>query len=91
MLSVILHYLSGGDQGILTATGASPETGSKRDKAAIERKIRKEIGDSDHPQYTNLRQLIPVPKEQFEIIKFYGFQKKIKKKNFFSNILFGRL
>ena len=63
MLSVILHYLSGGDQGILTATGASPETGSKRDKAAIERKIRKEIGDSDHPQYTNLRQLIPVPKE----------------------------
>jgi len=78
MLSVILHYLSGGDQGILTATGSSPETGSKRDKAAIERKIRKEIGESDHPQYTNLRQLIPVPKEQFEIIKLSGFENKYR-------------
>lgn len=83
MLSVILHYLSGGDQGILSATGASPETGSKRDKAAIERKIRKEIGESDHPQYTNLRQLIPVPKEQFEIIKFkkVSFLKEKKWRN----------
>jgi hypothetical protein len=70
MLSVILHYLSGGDQGILSATGGVPETGSKRDKANIERKIRKEIGESDHPQFSNLRQLIPIPKEHFEIVKF---------------------
>ena len=84
MLSVILHYLSGGDQGILSATGSSTEhSGSKRDKANIERKIRKEIGENDHPQYANLRQLIPVPKEQFEIIKFkkVSFLKEKKWRN----------
>ena len=50
MLGVILHSLGGGDIGILLATGSSTEPASKRDKQNVERKIRKEIGESDHPQ-----------------------------------------
>lgn len=83
MLGVILHSLSGGDIGILLATGSSSESVSKRDKQQLERKIRKEIGESDLPQLSGLRQLIPVPKEGFEIIKFkkisHGDSKEKKK------------
>ena len=68
MLAVIIHHLAGGDVGLIEPS--ETRSGSRRDKLHIEKKIKKEIGESDHPQIMGLRQLIPIPRDSLDIVKY---------------------
>lgn len=68
MLAVIIHHLAGGDVGLIEPS--ETRSGSRRDKLHIEKKIKKEIGESDHPQIMGLRQLIPLPRDSLDIVKY---------------------